>query len=59
MNNFSETMVKNTSFNIDNIDKLLIKSCKYLLPCGKCDKTDELCTQFKIIKLIDKEIQNE
>lgn len=19
-------------------------SCKYYLPCGKCDKTDELCT---------------
>ena len=21
-------------------------SCKYYLPCGRCDKTGEICTQF-------------
>lgn len=25
------------------------KSCKYLLPCGKCDKSNEKCSQYKII----------
>ena len=28
-----------------------IMSCKYLLPCGKCDKTDEMCSQYMEIKI--------
>lgn len=23
-----------------------IKECKYLLPCGKCDKDDQKCSQY-------------
>ena len=26
-----------------------IKTCKYLLPCGKCDKTDLMCSQYHTI----------
>ena len=43
----------------NDIKTIAIKECKYLLPCGKCDKTDELCTQFEIITLKDKEKPNE
>lgn len=34
--------------NCTNDIKLIsIKDCKYLLPCGKCDKTDLLCSQYE------------
>ena len=25
---------------------MIIKSCPYLLPCGRCDKTDLVCSQY-------------
>lgn len=28
-----------------------IMSCKYLLPCGRCDKTNEMCTQYQEVTL--------
>ena len=28
-----------------------IKDCKYLLPCGKCDKTDQICSQYMTIEM--------
>lgn len=28
----------------------LIKSCKYLLPCGICDKNNEMCSQYEFTK---------
>ena len=34
-----------TSLNV--ITPIGIKECKYLLPCGKCDKTDMMCSQYE------------
>lgn len=28
-----------------------IKACKYLLPCGHCDKFDNVCTQYGSIDM--------
>ena len=28
-----------------------IMSCEYLLPCGRCDKTDEMCSQYQEVTL--------
>ena len=25
---------------------VMIESCSYLLPCGICDKTDQMCSQY-------------
>lgn len=33
-------------------------SCKYLLPCGICDKTDEICSHFDNVNIILKEADN-
>lgn len=30
-----------------NLEFCPIEPCKYLLPCGKCDKTDLLCNQYE------------
>ena len=30
---------------------ITIKACKYLLPCGKCDKTDKMCSQWQFMPL--------
>ncbi len=29
-----------------NLTPMPIKSCSYLLPCGICDKTNQMCSQF-------------
>lgn len=33
--------------NLNDIMPIGIKECKYLLPCGKCDKTDQMCSQYE------------
>ena len=42
-NSFNTTTGTNssTAFNYSNL-----MSCKYYLPCGRCDKTGELCTHY-------------
>ena len=32
---------------VNEMKPITIKNCKYLLPCGKCDKTDLLCSQYE------------
>lgn len=39
-----EMALKNGS---EGIKLIPIQQCKYLLPCGKCDKTDEMCSQYE------------
>ena len=31
---------------------LHVMPCKYLLPCGKCDKTDQMCSQYCEVKIL-------
>ena len=38
-----EMALKNSVYDMKPIT---IKDCKYLLPCGKCDKTDLMCSQW-------------
>lgn len=39
-----EMALKNSA---NGIKPIAIKECKYLLPCGKCDKTDLMCSQYE------------
>jgi hypothetical protein len=39
-----EIALKNS---VNDMKLIAIKDCKYLLPCGKCDKTDLLCSQYE------------
>ena len=34
-------------------------SCKYMLPCGICDKTDMVCSHFDKIEIKTKENNND
>lgn len=44
----SESKVEMALQNCTNDIKLIgIQDCKYLLPCGKCDKTDLMCSQYE------------
>lgn len=43
-----EMALKNS---IKDIKPIEIKVCKYLLPCGKCDKTDQMCSQWQFVSL--------
>ena len=51
-----EMMLKNS---IKNMKPFNIIECKYLLPCGKCDKTDEMCSQYMETKLNGNNNRNE
>ena len=33
--------------NLNDITLIGIKDCKYLLLCGKCDKTNLMCSQYE------------
>ena len=33
------------------INLQVVKTCKYLLPCGKCDKTDQMCSQYDWVQM--------
>ena len=39
-----EKALKNS---VNDMELITIKVCKYLLPCGKCDKTDQMCSQYE------------
>lgn len=39
-----ERMIEQTK---NNCNVQVINSCKYLLPCGRCDKSGELCSQYR------------
>ncbi len=39
-----EMALKNS---VNDMKPITIKDCKYLLPCGKCDKTDQMCSQWQ------------
>lgn len=41
-----EMALKNS---VNDMKPIIIKGCKYLLPCGKCDKTDQMCSQWQFI----------
>lgn len=32
--------------NAEYLTPITIKSCSYLLPCGICDKTNQMCSQY-------------
>ena len=38
----AEKLIKGTK----NLIPTSIKSCSYLLPCGICDKTNQMCSQY-------------
>lgn len=40
--NEAEKLIKGTK----SLTPMTIKSCSYLLPCGICDKTDQMCSQY-------------
>ena len=42
-NNFTTTTGTSSSTTVNYSD---LMGCKYYLPCGKCDKTGELCTHY-------------
>ena len=39
-----EMALKNT---VNDMKPIAIKDCKYLLPCGKCDQTGQMCSQWQ------------
>ena len=43
-----EMALKNS---VNDMKPITIKGCKYLLPCGKCDKTDLMCSQWQFVPL--------
>lgn len=47
-NNFTTTTGTSSSATINYSDLMGYKYCKYYLPCGKCDKTGELCTHYTL-----------
>ena len=43
--------IKKTFFN-NSVP--IIKTCKYLLPCGWCDKKNEICSEFMVVTTKEK-----
>lgn len=43
-----EMALKNS---VNDMKPINIKVCKYLLLCGKCDKTDQMCSQWQFVPL--------
>ena len=31
---------------VKDLTPMIIESCPYLLPCGICDKTNQMCSQY-------------
>lgn len=38
----AEKLIKGAKY----LTPVIIKSCPHLLPCGRCDKTDLVCSQY-------------
>lgn len=51
----NQEAIKKTFFNKTFIDPVpIIKTCKYLLPCGWCDKKNEICNEFTFVTTKEK-----
>lgn len=36
--------------NLKNTNLQMIEPCIYLLPCGICDKNQQMCSQYEVIE---------
>ena len=52
MSNITNEVRKLANRNQQVVNTIPIKDCRYLLPCGRCDKTDEMCSQYQTVKAV-------